>query len=107
MYQSNPQSLSREQFVHIIENTRFGAIERLLVKDGEPVFGPETILIKDRKFGRPNPFADQEIRTAPLLKMQFEQLFEEFAEIGNGEVTLLEFQHGLPFRIRTREPLAG
>ena len=98
-------STSRQRLVRMIGDIGFGAIERLFINDGEPEFGPETILIRDKKFGKRDTSSAHELRESPLSKIQFEQLFEEFADMGNGEVILLEFQNGLPFKIRTREPI--
>lgn len=107
MHHTASLSAPRRRLIHMIENARFGAIERLLVKDGEPVFGPGTILIRDRKFGKKDPSAAHEVRESPIAKMQFEQMFEEFSDMGNGEIALLEFHNGLPFKIRIREQLAN
>ncbi|MCL4552916.1 MAG: hypothetical protein M1305_05120 [Candidatus Marsarchaeota archaeon] len=107
MIQSVSLSEPRRRLIRMIEEAHFGAIEHMLIKDGEPIFGPQTIMVRDRKFGkRDNPVA-HDVRESPISKAQFEQLFQEFSDIGNGEVTSLEFQNGLPFKLRIRQPLVA
>ena len=95
----------RRRLVSKIQDIRFGAIENLVIKDGDPVFGPDTCVVRDRKLGKSDPCAAFEIRESPLEKEQFTQLFSVFTHIRNGLVSLLEIQNGLPFKIRTKERL--
>lgn len=99
-------SQSRERLVDKIQDIHFGAIENLIIKNGDPVFGPDTCVVRDRKFGKSDPSAAFEIRESPLEKEQFTQLFDELTNIDNGLVILLEIQNGLPFKIRTKECVA-
>ncbi len=99
-------SQSRRRLVSTIQNIRFGAIENLVITNGEPVLSPDTYMIRDKKFGKSDTHAGFDARESPFGKDHFSQLFGEFSRINNGVISLLEIQNGLPFRIRTKEHMA-
>ena len=92
------------QLVHEMQRIRFGCIERLLVRDGEPLFEPgltqslRKIKIKGRN--RPHPAITAE---DSLLKTEVVELLGHLREIGHGMVRSLTVFDGLPFDLDVEE----
>lgn len=99
------QSLSpaRLQFVELLRNLWFGRIERLQFRDGEPVVSSVTIVIREHKFGGQNGPPPRLKQNDQELKQQLVELFAWFDELRQGEIDVLEVQHGLPFRMAITE----
>jgi hypothetical protein len=80
-----------------LQRIRFGCIERLLIREGEPVFEPgltqclRRIRIKGRN--RPHPAST---RPDTALKAEVVELLEHLREIGHGLVRSLTVHDGLP-----------
>ena len=81
--------------VEVMQNLRFGRIEGLHVKDGEPLRYPAPMFVRSRKFTR-----SSDARTAQdrdfALKAQVSWLLSEIAEVGNGVIRSVTVQDGLP-----------
>ena len=92
------------RLVREMQRIRFGCIERLLVRDGEPVFEPgltqslRKIKIKGRN--RPHPAITAE---DSRLKAEVVELLEHLREIGHGMVRSLTVFDGLPFDLDVEE----
>lgn len=92
------------QLVTEMQRIRFGCIERLLVRDGEPVFEPgltqslRKIRIKGRN--RPHPASTAE---DTQLKADVVELLEHLREIGHGLVRSLTVIDGLPSDLDVEE----
>ena len=104
----NMKELSPNQRALIlrIQQMQFGTIKRLGARLGDPIFGPNTLVQRDVKLGR-----DKEPHTAPQSpsftpKKAYQQLFDELARIGDGEVDI-EVRHRLPTRLSITEPGAA
>jgi hypothetical protein len=98
-------STAKARLVEIIEQLRFGRIENLIVRGGEPTFDPPPRISRDIKFGP--DYVPQLKPTSGdfILKSHFNELFDELEQIGNGSVELLEIRHGLPFRVVINQPV--
>lgn len=88
-----------KHLLHTMQKNPYSRIEHLAVISGEPSFGPRTRVIAEMKFGT----ADGPRREAGLpdyaLKKEVVELFQQFDQIGSGEVLTLEIRGGLPFRM--------
>ena len=80
-----------------MQEINFGWIERLQVRQGEPVFGPQTRVVREIKLGGESQPRPELERGDFVLKSQVVQLFEHLTTLGNGEVERLQVRHGLPF----------
>ena len=92
-------SLSEAQrwLVEVMQWVNFGRIEDLYVREGEPARDPAPRIFRKVKCGGDNA-PRPEVSSADFwLKNQAIDLFESFAEIGNGKIIALEIKGGLPF----------
>lgn len=94
-YESLPQGQKR--LVRLMQEIKFGRIEHLHVRAGEPTFDPPPRVMREVKFGSENgPHA-----ATPdfALKAQVVELLEHLSRLSSGVVDLLEVKGGLPFRM--------
>ena len=92
-------SKSRQRLVRQLQKINFGRIERLVIKDGEPVFDPQPEAVKEIKFGGDNGPRPESSEVDFALKAQVLDLLEQIDDISNGVIDLIEIKHGLPFRM--------
>lgn len=95
----------RLQLIRLFQSLNFGKIERLVVRDGEPVLDPAPQVTREVKFGGENAARDERDLQQYLLKSQVIELFEEFDRLQNGTIAAIEAKHGLPFRMILQEPV--
>jgi hypothetical protein len=97
----NKRELSplRQHLLEEMQNLNFGRIEKLAIRDREPVFSPPPRIVCEVKPGGesgPRP----EIHLGDFqLKPEMIELFEHMDLIGHGEIDLIEVRHGLVFRL--------
>jgi hypothetical protein len=97
----NLSSLSpaRQLLIEKMQLLRFGRIENLAVRNGEPYFAKETIVVLERKFGTVEMVRLGLCNKDFTLKTQVVELLEQLDEVGTGRIDLIEVKHGLPFRM--------
>ena len=100
----NASSLSpaRRQLLFCLQSINFGRIEGLRLQDGEPVLETATT-VREIKFGGDNAPRPEVDLTDFQLKAQVIELFSHFDRIRDGMVRLLEFKHGLPFKMNVED----
>lgn len=105
MNQSEYQSLSqgRKALVRQMQDINFGRMERLKIKNGDPVLDPPPRVIREIKFGGENGPRPESGNGSFALKAQVIELFRQLDGITSGEIELLEIKHGLPFRMLVQE----
>jgi hypothetical protein len=86
------------RLVDIIEELRFGRIERISVREGKPCFERATEVVQEIKLG-----SEIEPRVEPsnadlTLKSEFECLFNQLDQLRDAIVDI-EIRHGVPFRL--------
>lgn len=90
-------SPQQRRLVETMQRVRFGRIEHLIVRDGDPVIEPGTTrVVRSIRFegeSDPHPALD---RHDTVLKAGVVNLLQRLEEIGNGMVTVLRFGDGLP-----------
>lgn len=89
---------ANRELVSVMQRLQFGRIEGLDIRNGEPILDTARI-IREIKLGSeqvPNILAEQ---SDFELKGQVVELFEQFMEIRDGSIELIEIRHGLPFRL--------
>lgn len=96
--------LSAQQLilVALMREHRFGRIENMQVRGGQPIFdeGIRLVCVKRLDGETANPPIAYPVQYE--LKKQVRTLFEELARLENGTVIRLEFRHGLPHLIEVR-----
>jgi hypothetical protein len=95
---SRKQHLSHDQRVllSLMQEIRFGRIERLLVRDGKPLL-TGVRWKRTVKLGgddAPHPCADSEDFA---LRREVADFFKALDELGDAELTDIEIRNGLPF----------
>lgn len=96
-------SPNRRRLLELLQKVNFGRLESIRFQNGEPLFEPHPIVVREHKFASENG-ARPEIHASNFqLKQQVVELFEYFDEIRNGVVDVLEVKHGLPFRMMVTE----
>ncbi len=106
--QSSKSDLSRgkARLVEVMQDINFGRLERLQIRDGEPVLDSESEIVREIKFGGENgPRREREVDDF-LLKSQVIELLAFISQLRVGVIEVLEIKHGLPFRILVREAAA-
>lgn len=94
-------SPARQELVVHVARLRYGCIENIVIRRGEPDLS-EICVVRDVKLGgRESPRAQPCESTD--LKRQFSHLWEVLNGLGDQCVAKLDVQDGLPFRIRVYE----
>jgi hypothetical protein len=98
---STKQSLSpaRRRLVEIMQDVNFGRLEKLHVRDGEPVFDDAPIVRREIVFGKPNTPNSARNKDDFALKEQIIELFGLFDQQRSVTVESLVIQNGLPVRM--------
>jgi len=92
--------------LELMQDANFGRIENLTVIDGEPVLDPRPVVVREHKFGGENGPRTERGVADFLLKQRLVELFTFLDELQNGVIDVLEFKHGLPFRMMVTEGAA-
>jgi hypothetical protein len=96
---------ARRRLVRLMQQIRFGKVEGLRVRGGEPVFSPPPVVTREHKFGGengPHPGAEAaDFR----LKAQIQDLCAALDALGDGTIAVIDVRHGLPFRMLVPEPV--
>ena len=92
-------SPARQALVELMQETHFGRIEHLLVRDAQPVLNPAPRVIKDILFGKANAPHPALSKSEFALKSQVVELFEYFDRERALVVENLIIQAGLPLRM--------
>ncbi len=106
--QSSKRDLSRgkARLVEVMQDINFGRLERLQIRDGEPVLDSELEIVREIKFGGENGPRQERQADDFLLKSQVIELLAFISQLRIGVIEVLEIKHGLPFRILVREDAA-
>jgi len=93
-------SPGRKRLVRQMQEINFGRIERLGIKEGDPLFDPPPKIVREVKFGGDNGVRPEASTEDFVLKAQVVDLFRQFDGISTGQIDLIEVKHGLPFRMQ-------
>lgn len=97
-------SPARKRLLDLMSDINYGRIERLAVSGGEPMFDPLPLVVRKIKIGGENGPRQERIEKDFVLKEKHREFFEHLAGLGNGTITRLEVQAGLPFSMEIEEP---
>lgn len=87
------------ELLECMQLIRFGAIENLSIRGGEPVFDPPPCVVQDVKMSSENGPRPELKLTDFALKKQIQVFVDHIEAIHNGRIRRLEVQDGLPFRM--------
>lgn len=96
----------RQQLLKRMQQANFGRFESLVVRNGQPVFDPSPLLIREVKFGGENGWRSEAEIGDFVLKSQVVELLRFLDQLRDGVIESLEIKHGLPFRMLVREEVA-
>jgi len=92
---------SERSLIEVMERLRFGRIERLRIENFEPVMQPAPVTVRAVRFGSDTAVADRTSTSKSPLKLQVVELLEYIRSVPTGEISILEFRHGVPFAMET------
>ena len=95
---------SEAMFTAAMQQLGFGRFEYLQIRNGELVFNPGPVTVRDVKFGSPVTTGKPAAATREL-RPQIAEFFSYVREVEAGEIRELEVRHGLPFSMEIE--LAG
>lgn len=99
-------SRPRQLLLTLLSRLRYGRVEMLHVRDGEPCFDPAPTLITVVKIGGRNEAHDQATGRDFRLRQQHVELFEALDRHRDCVVRRLEVIDGLPFSLHIEEPVS-
>lgn len=97
-------SSARRDLVDRAHEAQFGRIENLPIKDGEPVFGPQTRLIRTITFNGTDNRSKESVSDDFPLKRPWIELFNYFDQLGNATIEKIDLKAGLPCFMSVEEP---
>ena len=94
----NIQDLSpaRKQLLALMIEIRFGRIENLHIRDGEPVLDPLPRVLRSVRFGHVAERNAWQAAENFVPKKQVIELFEQFDQLRDGTIARLDLKGGLP-----------
>lgn len=91
----------QRKLVDIMSECQFGRIEHFDFRDGQPLFGPETRIVRVAHLGGGESGAKVPNGEEFELKQAVRDLFDELARLNNGTIVRLEVKRGLPCLLET------
>lgn len=94
---------SCRRMVEEMRRIKFGWVENLPIRDGEPVFDDTIEIVREIAFGKNTKHrrSDEDFE----LKTSVVELLEAFSRIRDGTVATLRIQDGLPVKMHLKERL--
>jgi len=92
-------SPARRALVRLCQETNYGLIERLHVRDCQPVNDPPPLVLSDLKLDRDEELRPEFDLTDFVLRNEFCRLMNRLDELRNGIVERVEVHAGVPRRI--------
>lgn len=94
---------ARQGLLELMQRANYGSIEGLPVRRGEPVMNPRPRVIREHRFARENGPRPEVAKADFTLKAEVIDLFAQLEAMGDGVITRIEIQRGLPFRMIVEE----
>ena len=90
---------ARKRLVELMQEINYGRIEKLHVRDGEPVFDPPPTVLRLFLFGKDNGPNESRGNDGFALKRKVAELFEVFDRERSLSIQELMIDNGLPVRM--------
>lgn len=88
---------AQRRMLEIIRALRFGIIQAIVIRGGQPYYDPAPRIVQSIKLGS-HPEPSRQAGDNDTLHKAFAYLFEHLDTLGDCTVNI-EVQHGLPFRL--------
>lgn len=95
-----------QRLIEECQRINFGRIENLHVRSGQPSFEPPPRIIREIKFGGENGPRPEVAKDDFALKAPVRDLLAQLEALGDGVISCIEVQRGLPFRMTVEEVCA-
>lgn len=89
----------RKKLIDLMQRLKFGRIERLVVRDGEPVLDPAPRIVRDIKIGGEKGSRPEPGNPDFALRAQEVEMLEHLSRLQDGTLDVVEVKHGLPFKL--------
>ena len=96
----------RCRLVELMQRINHGRIEGLTVGGGQPVFNPPPRVVREIKFCGENGHRPELAIGDFALKAEVTELFAQMEAMGDGVISSIQVQRGLPFKMTVEESLA-
>ena len=90
---------ARKRLVELMQEINYGRIEKLHVRDGEPIFDPPPTVLRLFLFGKDNGPNESRGNDGFALKRKVAELFEVFDRERSLSIQELRIDNGLPIRM--------
>ena len=90
---------ARKRLLELMQEINYGRIEKLHVRDGEPVFDPPPTVLRLFLFGKDNGPNESRGNDGFALKRKVAELFEVFDRERSLSIQELRIDNGLPIRM--------
>jgi len=90
---------ARKRLLELMQEINYGRIEKLHVRDGEPVFDPPPTVLRLFLFGKDNGPNESRGNDGFALKKKVAELFEVFDRERSLSIQELMIDNGLPIRM--------
>jgi len=94
-------SAQQRKLIELMSECRFGRIENVRVRNGQPILDKDVRVIRVARLGAHADSTDSVATEEFELKRTLRDLFDELERLRDGTVVTLEFRHGLPRRLET------
>jgi len=106
----SPQSVTksalspqRQRLIEVLQETNFGSLEGLHVRDGEPVFTPPPQRVRLVRFLAENGPRPEAAKHDFVLKAKVRELLTCLDSVENGVIESIKVEHGIPVLMTIRE----
>jgi hypothetical protein len=96
-------SLQRQRLIEILQETNFGSLEGLHIRDGEPVFTPSPQRVRLVRFLGDNGPRPESAKSDFVLKAKVRDFLDSLDTIRNGVIESIKIEHGIPVLMTIRE----
>jgi len=96
-------SPQRQRLIEILQETNFGSLEGLHIRDGEPVFTPPPQIVRLVRFLGENGPRPESAKNDFVLKAKVRELLDSLDTIGTGVIASIKVEHGIPVLMAIRE----
>ena len=96
-------SPQRQRLIEVLQETNFGSLEGLHVRDGEPVFTPPPQRVRLVRFLAENGPRPEAAKHDFVLKAKVRELLTCLDSVENGVIESIKVEHGIPILMTIRE----
>ena len=92
-------SPARQRLVALLQDVRFGQIQDLLVRRGEPVFDPTPRVLRSIRLGQAADEPTERSSGNCLLRAEVIDMLAQLSELRDGIIRRIDVKHGLPISL--------